>query len=259
MEVLQNQYGFEEENILLLTEDQGDDAKLPTTDNIRSGFSWLMDGAAPGDLLFFAYSGHGSQMPDPTGTEPDGKNECICPLDCQTAPWPEHIILDNEINDVFDKGLPEGVRCVCVFDCCHSATCADLSCMREASLDLSSTQSRFLDPPEEVQQALDALADSYSNSRDIVDRSDETPNKYLWVFSGCQDDQTSADASIDGRRQGALTWGLLKSLSESNYVARYSDLLTATKQKLRGRYTQVPALSTTCEQHFSEFYMAKTA
>ena len=35
----------------------------------------------------------------------------------------------------------------------------------------------------------------------------------LWVFSGCQDDQTSADAHVEGIYQGAFTWALLKALS----------------------------------------------
>merc|ERR1712032_398769 len=237
----------------------GDDAKLPTTHNIRNGFSWLFDGAAPGDLLFFAYSGHGSQVPDTSGTEPDGKNECICPLDCMSAPWPKHLILDNEINDVFDKGLPDGVQCVCVFDCCHSATAADLECVRDFALE-GTTQSRFLSPPEEVQQALDSIGvRAGASARDIADRSDERPNKLLWVFSGCQDDQTSADASIGGQRQGALTWGMLKALRDRGYVAKYDELLDAVKNNLRGKYSQVPALSTTCEQYFTQYYLAKSS
>jgi Ca2+-binding EF-hand superfamily protein len=73
MKVLTENYGFSEDNILLLTEDQDDDSKLPTAQNIRDGFTWLLDGAAEGDFLFFAYSGHGSQLPDQTGNEPDGK------------------------------------------------------------------------------------------------------------------------------------------------------------------------------------------
>ena len=33
----------------------------------------------PGDSLFFHYSGHGSQQPDPLGVEEDGMNEVILP------------------------------------------------------------------------------------------------------------------------------------------------------------------------------------
>ena len=33
----------------------------------------------PGDALFFHFSGHGSQQPDPNGIEEDGMNEVIMP------------------------------------------------------------------------------------------------------------------------------------------------------------------------------------
>lgn len=71
-----------------------------------------VDGAKVGDTLYLAYSGHGSQMTDTTGTEPNGMSDCICPLDCD-KPWPEHIILDTEIHKhVYDQ-LPDGVRLCC--------------------------------------------------------------------------------------------------------------------------------------------------
>merc|ERR1711933_473502 len=38
--------------------------------------------------------------------------------------------------------------------------------------------------------------------------------KYLWVFSGCQDSQTSADVSIGGTRRGAFTWAFTKALAD---------------------------------------------
>ena len=75
----------------------------------------------------------------------------------------------------------------------------------------------------------------------------------LWIFSGCQDDQTSADAHVDGIYQGAFTWALIKALKTDGFMESYSKLLIQIKANLEsGSYKQVPALSTThkmCLRH----------
>lgn len=254
MQVLTEHFGFAEENILLLTEDQDED-KRPTKARIQEGFQWLFDGASEGDELFFQYSGHGSQCSDRTGQEPDGKNECICPLDCQDGPWPEHVILDNEIYETFYQGLPDGVRCICIFDCCHSGTIADLQCTRAFSFE-EADKSRYLEPPEDIAAELESAA---PGERMVKDRSETEPNKKIWTFSGCQDNQTSADATINGQRQGAMTWALTLALVECGYHCSYMELLNATRKHLKGRYTQIPALSTTCEEYYQRPYLESKA
>lgn len=71
--------------------------KRPTKANILTTMKWLVDGAQPGDSLFFHYSGHGSQgkhtllfaisdaytlgtVRDADGDEEDGLDETICML-----------------------------------------------------------------------------------------------------------------------------------------------------------------------------------
>mmetsp|Transcript_31234 Transcript_31234/g.89544 ORF Transcript_31234/g.89544 Transcript_31234/m.89544 type:complete len:492 (+) Transcript_31234:81-1556(+) len=251
MAVLIERFGFAEENIMLLTEDQDDDDKRPTGAKIREGFRWLFDGLSPGDEIFFQYSGHGSQVPDKTGKEKDGKNECICPVDCMDGPWPEYVIVDNEIYETFYTGLPDGVKCICIFDCCHSGTMADLQCTREITFG-DADQSRYMDPPEDVAADLAALE---PGERSVTDRGMTEPSKRLWTFSGCQDNQTSADANIDGVRQGALTWALIKALTDCSWHCSYFELLQAARKNLKGQYTQIPALSTTCEENYKRWYL----
>ena len=36
--------------------------------------------------------------------------------------------------------------------------------------------------------------------------------KSVFIFSGCRDDQTSADANIGGSHVGAMSWALLETL-----------------------------------------------
>lgn len=258
MAVLKAKYGYTDGDIMLLTEDQNDEEKMPTKANIQKGFKWMLDGMKAGDQIFFHYSGHGSQCPDRTGTEPDGKNECICPLDCQAGPWPEHVILDNEIYNVFVESIPDNVKCTCIFDCCHSATVADLQVTKDFSFDDQGEDqsSRWLDPPDDLAEELQSLSTRGVDEEGILEpKGTMSAAKKVWTISGCQDNQTSADATINGKRQGALTWAVLASLEDTSYKVRYEELLTLTKKKLSGKYQQIPGLSTTAEVNLSTFYM----
>lgn len=49
----------------------------------------------------------------------------------------------------------------------------------------------------------------------------ELEGKDVWMFSGCRDDQTSADATISGAATGAMSWafiGTMRENSEFSYV-----------------------------------------
>ena len=61
------------------------------------------------------------------------------------------------------------------------------------------------------------------------------------LVSGCRDDQTSADADIDGVYNGALTYYLVRAMREDPQVT-YRALHARTLAGLRGNYDQVPQL-----------------
>eukprot|EP00929_Paragymnodinium_shiwhaense_P043439 TRINITY_DN22337_c0_g1_i4.p1 TRINITY_DN22337_c0_g1~~TRINITY_DN22337_c0_g1_i4.p1 ORF type:complete len:539 (-),score=116.46 TRINITY_DN22337_c0_g1_i4:370-1917(-) len=265
MAALTEHFGFSEENILLLTEDQDDDSKLPTAQNIRDGLAWLIDGAGEGDYLFFAYSGHGSQVRCKDGTEPDGKTEILCPQDLHED-WDANSITDDYLFDVFYNQVPEGVRCLCLYDCCHSGTISDLSCTRDLiPPGEREVTRRFLEPNDEIKAAIEAAAGEAAangvTKRGQVDAG-AFENKAIWVISGCQDAQESADATLEGQRQGAMTWALLGSLTEGNskgpWCYKYEELLTSMRKKLAAEgFEQVPALSTTADRLFQRSYLSK--
>lgn len=260
---LEQHFGFTRDEMRLLTEDRTDPELHPTKEHILAGIDWLMADNSPGDLLFFHYSGHGTSIPDHSGQEEDGKDEAICPLDCMQEPWPNRLIVDDVLNEQFFGRLPDGVRLVCVFDCCHSGTMTDLEFQRNLTVtmypgdDVEDTQMRYLPPPPEMLQTLQSIERAGVYSRPGVTETVMLGRKMIWTISGCQDHQTSADATIDGQRQGALTWGFLSSLKDFRYAATYDDLLRSTKRKLRGKYRQVPALSTTNEDNFRKYYLGQ--
>ena len=64
------------------------------------------------------------------------------------------------------------------------------------------------------------------------------------LITGCRADQTSADASIGGSFNGALTYNLVAALADAKgRQLSYRELHTSTTAKLkRGRFDQVPQL-----------------
>lgn len=92
----------------------------------------------------------------------------------------------------------------------------------------------------------------------------ETEGKDVWMFSGCRDDQTSADATISGTATGAMSWafiGTMKENPELSYVevrpVHHSErhawlmaeqVLQNTRERLLNNYQQIPQLS--CGGHY---------
>lgn len=63
------------------------------------------------------------------------------------------------------------------------------------------------------------------------------------MFSGCRDDQTSADANIAGSFVGAMSWSFLESMRRFGNQT-YLQILQNTRGLLKAsRYSQVPQLS----------------
>jgi len=77
---LVERYGFEEENIRVLI-DTDDSYPQPTGVNIRRAWKTLVEGARPGDIIFFHYSGHGTRLPAETGTKMiPAMTNALCPV-----------------------------------------------------------------------------------------------------------------------------------------------------------------------------------
>jgi hypothetical protein len=74
-----------------------------------------------------------------------------------------------------------------------------------------------------------------------VDYSYES--KRVFMYSGCRDDQTSADASIAGGHVGAMSWAFLEVMKQNYGHLSYIDILRYTRGNLQRSYSQVPQLS----------------
>ncbi|CAK0766136.1 metacaspase-1 [uncultured Gammaproteobacteria bacterium] len=84
--------------------------------------TWLIAGTKPGDEVFFYFSGHGSQVPDLDGDEPDGLDETLVPADVGDdgqGGW-ANMIIDDEIDKLLAQLTDRHVTIV--VDSCHSGT-----------------------------------------------------------------------------------------------------------------------------------------
>lgn len=206
--LLTRQYGWDQRSIRTLTDDNRD--RMPTRENITNNLRWLAQDARPGDVLFLSFSGHGAQQEDPYGYEEDGMNETILPVDFERAGQ----ISDDEIAELVTRHLPEGVKLTCVMDCCHSGT----------GLDLPYTWTGHSGWKEET-NPYHCLAD-------------------VQMFSGCEDDDTSSDASSAyGAAGGAMTTAFCNAL-RSNPAPTYPELMSMLHHNLRREgFRQRPQLT----------------
>lgn len=117
---IQDYYGFQDDNIECLVDDG--DHRQPTKANIIKAYKQVVRKSKAGDAIFLHFSGHGTKVPDLNGDEDDGYDEALVPLDFKRA----GMIIDDDLYDLFVKGLPYGVHVVSVMDCCHSGTMMDL-------------------------------------------------------------------------------------------------------------------------------------
>lgn len=189
----------------------------PTRAEILNSMKWLVAGAKAGDTLLLHYSGHGTSMDESVrGSEASGKDEAICPCDYETA----GCIRDDVLFQTVVRSLPPGVRLTAIFDCCHSGTILDLPFVA----DFGSRDAR----------------------RNVSSHS--STGASVLMFSGCRDDQTSADAYLQGSNAwgGALTTAMATLLSENKKGLSIHQLLEDVRRHMTaGGYTQVPQLSST--------------
>ena len=217
-ETLERHYGFTEPGgVRVLT-----DARA-TTAAILDGLAWVAEGATPGDSLVFHYSGHGSQVPDRNGDERDGLDEILCPYDLE---W-DHPLSDDDLATAV-AGIPKGALLTVILDCCHSGTG-----LREPAHNGSGVRHRFL--PH--------LIGPGNELRPVRRFGASVAKTNAVLIAACRDDQTSADAYIDGKYRGAHTWYLCRSLRDAHWNPTYRTLVSATGAALsQAGFDQVPQL-----------------
>ncbi len=206
---LKGRCGYNDSQILLLT----DNTPLkPTKTNILNAIDIFVDRANKESIkeLWFSYSGHGTYTWNNGGDlEKDNKDEALVPLDYSTA----GIIRDDALNNKLVKRLPKNAKLFSIIDACHSGTSLDLPYIYR----------------------VDTGLEEHGGDQDILD---------VCKISGCRDYQTSADAYINDKFQGALTFTFIKTLNDFRYNMTPKQIICRMKNFLKQNgYTQIPTLA----------------
>jgi len=175
---------------------------------------------SPGDLFFLTYSGHGGQVPDQNGDEPDLEDETWCLYDGQ--------LIDDELWELW-AGFGDGVRVLVLSDSCHSGTV-----VRQAYDELTRAGvtkkpvSRANGHEEPVFRAMpdDVALKTYRDNKAFYDKvAAQLPDKpspvnaSVRLISGCQDNQLSQDGAFNGLFTGTL----LRVWNNGKFQGVYND------------------------------------
>ncbi len=193
-----------------------------------------------GDSFFLSYAGHGSQLFDGTGEEPDSLDETLCLFD--------RMLLDDELHGLL-LGFDARVRVLVITDSCHSASATRPIIDPEAddfpdgiigpaypALD----EVRFRHIEEEVAREIyGASASRYDEARVLAGAYRQADLRCAKVhLAACQDNQLAADASD----HGYFTKQLLHHWDQGAFAGSYDDLFRALDRAMPRR--QRPNLET---------------
>ncbi|GAP63411.1 hypothetical protein ARMA_1834 [Ardenticatena maritima] len=197
-DMLVRRFGVSPEQITLLTNEQA------TRQNILDAFEQLVARTQPGDRVYVHYSGHGSQMRDVHGDEPDGRDETIVPHDSRDPQGRVFDITDDELFAFVSRLQAKTDDIVLVFDCCHSGSITrETGTVRRVPMDEreppASTATRSTSAHAEGERGALPMGGGYV------------------LVSGCRAEELSNEYEVplgDGRtaKFGALTYHLVRAL-----------------------------------------------
>lgn len=163
----------------------------------------------PGDVLLIHYSGHGTQEYDIHGDESDGYDEAVYLYN--------GFVIDDDIGSTL-QSIPDGATVILMFDSCFSGTVTKV---------LQAHTNRYFQNPFLPVRRKKRI------------RFEQGEMKWI-VISGCGEQQTSADAFINGEYHGAFSYYALQALTPD---ITYNEWMTRIKTYLPNRdYDQAPTL-----------------
>ncbi|KAF9927324.1 Ca(2+)-dependent cysteine protease [Linnemannia zychae] len=255
--------GFDDSKIRILTDDQVGTRWMPTREHILENLKWLIHDPKENDSYFLHYSGHGGQVNDLDGDETEGFDNCIFPLDHME----NGVITDDELHTLLVKALPTGVRLTVVFDCCHSGSALDLPYLYAstgyirgssalANLGHELVMGNFdADAIKELQAKWQKLQlEEKEFARQV---SLKAAHADIIMFSGCKDDQTSADVKVTrggkSSSNGAMTYAFTKTMRDEPEQS-YQEMLNNIRDLLKDKYKQKPQLSSSRPMNMQELF-----
>jgi hypothetical protein len=178
-DLLLRDYDFETDDITILTNEHA------TRRAILEAFrKQLIQQADPNTIAVLHYSGHGSQIPDKNGDEPDGLDETIVPYDSSIALESERDIADDTLGELLRELRATTPLITVILDCCHSGD-----------------GTREIDQPREIKRPV--------TPQTVAGAKDDLPPDYA-VIGGCRSNEQSYEYGSPEGPCGALTYFLVE-------------------------------------------------
>jgi hypothetical protein len=226
-QVLTNSFNFSEDHVEVLTDSQA------SQEGIRAAMRALVQRVGADDIVVVHYSGHGSQMTDIEGDEPDGRDETIVPWDSGRAPHENRDIKDDEIYLWLKDLTAKTTNVTLIFDCCHSGTVVRDPFGGEARWVPPDLRPPSELPPSPIPMAARGLLDG---GRDIGPSGWLPMGERYVLFSGCSRDERSFEVEESGTRHGALTFFLSQELLKTGSGTTYRDVFEAVAPRVSSRF-----------------------
>jgi hypothetical protein len=183
-------------------------------------FGNYVSDSKPGEYIVITFSGHGTNVPDLSGDEENGRDEALCLYD--------GLLIDDAIRDIL-KNLHPQANLTIICDSCHSGTIsrAFLSMMNEN------------DHPRPRYMPFEDCFSNTNVARKIF-KPEADMNEIL--ISGCLPHEYSYDAMIGGRFRGAMSYYAVEILNKYPSIT-YESFYSKLREALPSRnYPQTPQL-----------------
>jgi len=115
------------DDITVITDKAGvGDPSFPTRSFVLRHMRQVAKRCEEGDWFVWFWAGHGVNVPDFNGDEKDGFDQAFVTPDVTGRLTESAVLIDDEFAMALDTFVPDGVRILCINDCCHSGTICDI-------------------------------------------------------------------------------------------------------------------------------------
>ena len=222
--VLQERYGFPDEGITQLLDEEA------TRDAMLQALDALVERVGTDDIVVIQYAGHGCQMTDREGDEPDGLDETLMPWDSEGGQGDNRDITDDEIHLRLVELAKKTPYTTLIIDACHSGTIT-----RDGFGGKARTMPADRRPVDQLPPS--PIPPDKRGAVRGRGPSGWMPLQDAYVLmAGCRDEEVSYEyqAEVGGEVEphGAMTWFLCQELLSAPAGATYRDVFERVAAKV---------------------------
>ena len=217
-----------------------------TRQAIIDGFRQHLHQADNNDVVFFYYSGHGSQEPAPPEfwhLEPDKLNETLV---CYDSRLPEgRDLADKELAFLIWEISQNNPHITLILDCCHSGSGTKDPLQQNAVRQYKKDNrlrcaDDFIFAPQQIYNLI-------SSDKQPSGWNLSAAARHI-LLASCQDKQTAKEYNANGQHRGAFCYFLTETLNKAKGNLTYTDLFKQTtalvRNQIKDQSPQLEAIET---------------